>query len=495
MTALDAVLAAAAHCEGRAQRRSTLRHRHLVDRPLVVVPWHLGAEPFTFAALAYGEEQDHFQLAVPGEPRNRDLLFAATLEVAEWFIERFEEPWSRRTVVEDYNRRRELAPEAPQLWVPNQGAVTVLAKLGRRLAYLPTEPRDEGPPPADLRLVRLGRHLQFLAAHAVVPGQQLIVSATGLAGANWMTEQTPTERANLAALDAWIDPPADVHGFDAASAAEGTPVGPLPLPEVEKRVDRLMGTFNDARRSGPDSEQRKRLSELGDLYEMLSQPAWELTWRVIERERSWREDERFLPRRWFADVDAYSRHLEWMNGPNGGRRRTRQTVVQAIRSRRKAEEAKGLVEAEEAITDPIRMIPYLLDHKAVEGRLVRYDAGHREIKEGNKRPSTVPIVHIRTDRPCLMPLGKKLWWTEAPDKVLAVVHELRRDVAGPGSIVALKIAQNLKEAGAMATTSGTVCFSQLTTKIHWAGSASETIPWTHRTVEHPAAAHDIEEPA
>src|SRR5262245_195833 len=90
MNHLDIVLAARAHQSGRALRSCSLRHRRLVANPLVIVVWQLGAEPFSAAAIAWGSRADRFALAVAGEPRNRDLAFAATLRFARWFNAHFE---------------------------------------------------------------------------------------------------------------------------------------------------------------------------------------------------------------------------------------------------------------------------------------------------------------------------------------------------------------------------------------------------------------------
>jgi hypothetical protein len=460
----------------------------LSDEPIVLIPWHLGAEPFTFAAVAYGISNAAFDLVVPGEPRDRRLLFPVALELAQWFNPLFESHWSAQTT----SRTGELE-SVPQVWVPNEGAVTVLAKLGRRLAYLPTEASPDGPPPADPELVRFGRHLQFLTTHAATPGQQLILSATTLAAENWQTEQTVAERANLAALDAWIEPPTGRHGFDAAFDVETTSVGPLPPPSVEQKVARLIDEFNEARRSDNGAGMSVALEGQRSLYHGQSAPAWDLTWRVMERERRWPAEPRFITRRMGADLKAYADHMEWMAGPLDGRRRTRLTFRQAIRVREDAEEAKSLLEAEEAISDPIRMIPYLLDHKALEGVVISYDHDLFEVKPGNKRATRVPALTIKTDRKCLAPVGKELWWTERPDRVRVVVVSAKDDSAGPGSLVTLKVMEQLEDALLLQKAKGPVCFSQLKTKTRWRGSLPSGVPWTHQSSVPAESDQDIED--
>jgi hypothetical protein len=158
-------------------------------------------------------------------------------------------------------------------------------------------------------------------------------------------------------------------------------------------------------------------------------------------------------------------------------------MLQAIRTRDVAEEMRAIVEAEHAVGDPVRIIPYLLDHRAIEGVVVRYDEANREIKSGNQRASKVPVLTLRTTRPCLLPAGKELWWTDLPDRVSAVVHSVAPDPDGSGSLVELKVMQNVKDALTLASATQPVCFSQLTTKTHWAGPLPDDIPWTHHIAE------------
>ena len=342
MTVIDAVLAAHADRAGRAQRSSSYRHRHLIDNPIGLVPWHLGAEPFTYAAIVFGESPNQFDLVLPGKPRERRLLFPVTLKLAIWFNALFEAAWADRIATGDA-WLPEKATDAPQIWVPNEGAVTVLGKLGRRLAYLPTEPLPDGPPPADPALVGFGRNLEFLAAHATRPGQQLVVAASSLAASNWVTEQTVGERANLMALDAWIDPPDGQHGFEAAIAVEHVSTGPLPPPATEQDVAGMIQTFNRGRRAENAAQMRHALEQQTELYRELTQRLGRHVAGHRAR-RDWPEEPRFVARRWQSDIDAYSQHMSWLSGPTEGRRRTRQTVRQAISTRTQAEQSKALVE-------------------------------------------------------------------------------------------------------------------------------------------------------
>ncbi len=196
MNHLDIAFAARAFAAARAVRSSTVRHRRLVPKPIGVVLWQLGAEPFSAAAIGWGESHAQPHMAVAGEPRNRDLAFAALLDFAKWFNPRFEAHYADRETLTRGKSTITVARTAPQIVVANLATVELLGRLGRRLAYLPTD----GPRPADPALVRLGRHLRFLWDHCSTPGQQLVVAMTDLMNAHWAT---PSRRLNGSPFPPW----------------------------------------------------------------------------------------------------------------------------------------------------------------------------------------------------------------------------------------------------------------------------------------------------
>src|SRR5467141_3860942 len=85
MNYLDMAFVARAYQAGCAQRTSSARHRRLLDEPLALVLWQLGAESFSAAAIAWGTRPGPFSFSVAGEPRNRDLAFASLTPFARFF--------------------------------------------------------------------------------------------------------------------------------------------------------------------------------------------------------------------------------------------------------------------------------------------------------------------------------------------------------------------------------------------------------------------------
>ena len=82
------------------------------------------------------------------------------------------------------------------------------------------------------------------------------------------------------------------------------------------------------------------------------------------------------------------------------------TPRHAVLTLHKLEGAEQRRNAEEACDDPLRMIPYLLENKAVRGRVVRVDREHREMAE--RRTVRRPLVTLHSPDPCPIPLGREL---------------------------------------------------------------------------------------
>ena len=384
MSWLQAVLIAEARASNRAVRSALVRHRYIGGDPMALVLWQLGAEPFTFGAIAWGHRKNDRNLAVPGEPRDRELAFRAILPVAKAFNEWFES-----------------SPE-PQVVIANGGSASLLARLGRRLAYL----RNDGAFPADPALIRFGRHLRFLGDRSRHPGQQLVIVLTDLLGSHWVTELSSLEAQSLAALDAAIAPPRGKTAHKAALDAEGLPIGPVPGASEDKRLEPLVDAFNKARGRRTDEAVVAPLRRPVEAHyhDLVFDHAWPLVWRCLEREAEFPQAPG-ASRRWSDDLSALRFHLDAL-----GPRRVRQTHRQAARTLQTWEDAQKLLLAEEAIDDRLRMIPHVLAHAAMIGEVIEVDDDHRECI--NDKWLRRPRVTLELPSRCIMPVGKQLYWTQ-----------------------------------------------------------------------------------
>jgi len=482
-TALEAYFAARIYEEGRALRRTTLRHVHLADSPLAIAMWRLGGERFRAAAVAWGPPGGPFQLAVPGEPRNRDLYFAALRPFAADLCTRVRlaavarEPRQRGSVTEH------IPADALQIVVPNKATVSALGLLGRYLAYL----SDRGGVTPDPALIEAGKHLRFYARNARVPGQALLVPLDRLVADHWATLLSPFEQANLAALDAQISPAAGLHPFEASSAAEAeVVVGPEPTEEVDSRTEALLTRFNAARGTSTDPSTVARLVEpLREHYRSLVEPVWSLMNRVFERERHVTAAPS-VRRRFESDREAFGRHVDWVIN-QGGYYRTTDTPRQAAIILRRLEDTLARYEADRAVEDPACMIPHLLDGDAIRGTV----ASVAETKVVvSVRAVRRAVMTLDSPDTVILPEGKLLWWTETADGHPWKVESVSSNGAGSRIVLMLTgkpAPERLPGVGDLITLS-TLCTGQ---KSFWLMPPVDA-PWTHQPDVPPAAPEPID---
>jgi hypothetical protein len=481
----EAMLAARAHREGRAQRTAVYRHRAIARNPLCIVAWQWGQEAYSVGAIAMGTQSSGPKLFVPGFPLDRELLFRELTGFARQFCSSLE-AYQRgaTTSIEHWGQDLDVPKQLPQIIVANAETIGLLGRLGRRLAYLPTD----GDHPADPVLPRMGRHLQWLFRRAYFPGQQLLLSATDLLNSHYATSMSSYELGSLSAIDAWIAPRRGVHGFEAAERAERQAVGPTPDPKDAERIYKAIMEFNAARAGSREPALVRRLVEpIRAIYEPMVQDTWDLVWKVVDRERQ-TDEASSVGRRVLEDRIEYARHMVWMDGPADGRVRTRQDPRSAALRLNEYERANSTVIAEEAIDDPLRMAPILLSGKAIAGNVTRVEEERRETI--NNRSLRRPSVTLRTNEPCAVPTGSELWWTNSPKGREWVVDDVV--ARGDGSDVTLVLQTSHAPDVGMPAVGDRACFSVLNTKDGYEINLPKRIPWTHRPTDPPAAETDLE---
>lgn len=489
-TALEALFAARIYQDGQALRRTTLRHVHLADPPLGITIWRLGGERFRAAAIAWGPVDGPFQLAVSGEPRNRDLYFAALRPFAADLCARIRRAAASREARQRGSVTEEIPTDALQIVVPNKATVSALGLLGRYLAYL----SDRGGVAPDPALVEAGRHLRFYARNARVPGQALLLPLDRLVADHWAALLSPFEQANLAALDAQIEPGPGRHPFDASAAAEASArIGPEPTEDIDRKTEVLLAEFNAARGTSTDPAVTGPLAEpLREHYRALVEPVWQLMGRVVARERQLTAAPS-VSRRFEADREAFGRHVDWV--VPGGYYRTTDTPRQAAITLRRLEDALAHYEADRAVEDPACMIPHLLDGDAIRGTVASVTETKVVVRVNAVRRA---VMAVDSPDPVTLPAGKHLWWTAtAGDKPWRVESV---QPIGTGSRVILMLtakptAARLPAVGDVITLS-TLCTGQ---SGFWLLPPANP-PWTHRPDVPPPAgepidAGDSEQPA
>lgn len=435
MSTLTALARAQAVEAGRAEPIATVRHLHIHDEPLVLVPLAMAGEANAPLAAMAGTSPGNATLLVVAQPRNRDQRFAFAASLASILVP-YVDSFAELTEPVAVDRGRDVryrAPDAPQIWVPNTGGFDFLKLFGRSTRFRQVDGEYPVPPSVPL----LGRWLTFFAHSAEVPGSSLLLNAVQALGLHWATGQSSAEDAQLATLLAWVDPPAGQTGAQAALAAEAAPpAGPATDPEFDNRVLAPLMSADE-----PD------LAELTAVLRAAIEPTWRQMWRTIDLLRALPAGAR-VGQRWDGDRDAYSAYVQHL-ADGGAPQPRRDGAVAAAARLHRLENAATRYAVQRAFDDPLVMAEYRLTGNAFAGTVTL--AAPDRIDDSGKRPVLRPRIMVATTETVRVEPGASLTSPARPAQKARVVsvtptatgHDVllelsggmgRKLVAEPGSV-------------------------------------------------------------
>ncbi len=355
MSTLTALARVQAVRAGRAQPIATVRHVHLRDRPLVLIPLALAGEANAPLAAMFGTDPDAPQLLVVAQPRNRDQRFGFAADLAATVVSYLDSCASGPVEAVAADRGREIRvryADAPQVLVPNPAGVRFLRLFGRSTRFRRTDGEYAVHPAVPL----LGRWLSFATERGEHPGSCLLLAVTEALALHWASGQSAVEDQNLAALLGWIDPPAGLTGAQAAAAAEDPltwpPAGPITDPGFDNEI--LAPLIQAGDRPGLERALRSQLA-----------PTWALMWRAVGLLRALPPGAR-VAARWDADKDAYTSYVEHLRG-TGVPQPRRDGAVAAATRLNWLERAQASYAAQRAFDDPLVLAEYRLSGEAFAG--------------------------------------------------------------------------------------------------------------------------------
>jgi len=504
---------------GRAEPLATVLHRHLAERPMVVVPLAAAGETGAPLAVMLGRDRERPRLLTVPQPLDRERRFAFLADLADELLPYLEsfgeavEVLTRETkdsaTGEKTEVSRELCLDAPQLIVPNRGGVELLGLLGRSTRFRRTaEDPDPGPYPAPARVPLLGRWLTHLRERAQVPGSSLLLAATDLLGRHWATGQSTLEDQHLGALLAWIDPPAGLTGAEAALRAEtGRDArGQLLCPPAGPATDPLFDSgllapaiirYDAARQPAgpggpPPAGQREQLlareRDIDALLESVLTPVWDQLWQSLELLRRL-PPAAHLPDRWTGDRWSYTAHRDRLAAGEPPQP-VRDDAVTAARKLAQREREQTTVGVQEALDDPLAMAEHRLAGEALAGVVTGVEPAY---DTSGRTPRPRPLVTVRTaDRPHAEP-GTELHRAGGPSSQRAELVS----VGEPRGSVTVRLVSGMgrkkePEPGSVPEVGEHVCFTlfELTARQSAPLPEPEDTPWTHGGPPgpHPSAA-------
>ncbi|MFJ6519072.1 hypothetical protein ACIQJ4_12600 [Streptomyces filamentosus] len=433
---------------GRAQPLATVRHRHLSERPLVLVPLTTAGEAGAPLGALVGTDPDEPRLLVVPQPRDRELRFTFLAELAEEVLPYVDgyadavEPVERKDPATGEKVQVELCLDAPQLIVPSRAGIEYVRLLGRSTRFRRTAEQDPDTPyPAPPRVPLLGRWLTHYGERARVPGSSLLLAATDLLNRHWATGQSSLEDQHLGALLAWIDPCDDEPGADAAYRAElgrdsrgqllCPPAGPAtdpafdnrllaPAIEAYDRARQAVGAAEDGETADAALAVLHRAErEVRRLAVSQLKPTWDATWRALGLLRELPEGARVADR-WTRDRWSFTGHRDKVAAgePPQPRRDDAVTAAAKLAAR---EQAQGRLDAQEALDDPLVLAGRRLAGEAFTGEVVEVTPAWTEAR----RPAPRPLLTFRTDDGPRLEPGTKVYRSldGRPQTAEFVAHE------------------------------------------------------------------------
>ncbi|MDH6137798.1 hypothetical protein P3T37_007231 [Kitasatospora sp. MAA4] len=500
---------------GRAEPLATVRHRHLSDRPLVLVPLAAAAEDGAPLAVLLGTDRSAPRLHIVPQPLNRGQRYAFLaafaddllpyLESCAAEVERIEGSEKDPQTGEKIPTFRELSADAPQLIVPNPGAAQHLALLGRATRFRRTaEDPDPGRYPAPTQVPLLGRWLTHLTDRAKVPGSSLLLPMTGLLARHWATGQSQLEDQHLGAQLAWHEPPSGLSGAEAARLVESgrdergqllhPPAGPTTDPRFDEkllapaigRYDAALAALRHAQdEDGPESPRaqsaqasaERAVEQLRALLTEVLLPTWHDVWRGLDLLRTL-PPAAHLPERWESDRWSFTGHRERVAAGEPPQPR-RDDAVTAARKLAQREREQVRTDVQEALDDPLAMAERRLAGEAFSGEVTELVP---DWDTSGRTPKPRPLLTVRTADHPHADLGREVHRAGGPAVQKAVITAVDPEQG----LITVRVASGMgrkkePEPGSLPAVGERVTFTlfELTARQSAPLPEPDDTPWTH----------------
>lgn len=411
MDEIGTLLALRAASTGRAQRKTLLRHVHLIDEPFAIVAYHLAGDEGAPLAFMFGTSPGAAALVVVPEPRNRELRFAALASFGEAL-----------------NSYLEASTDGPQLLFANDATANWLLDLvGSYTRYV----TNNGNRPAPESIGRAGKNMSYLYELMTVPASSIVLRATDFLSAHFQTGQLGTEDLNLGAQLAWITASGEMTASEAALAAEqSAPAGPLSDPEWDARfLENFMTDWRRSRRAAdPDSRQRVLRAHLEEEARAQLLSGWTWMWQAREVLQAL-SPAPYVTTRFTEDLDKWTEHVERMQRDEARFAARPDARYTAARLRHHEHQAE-LAEARGVGSDPLILARIAVKGEVVDGQVLAADL------TATQGRSSRPVLEVQPEAPCTLAPGSKVFLTRTM-RVTMEIGPARRSPMDPVTLTVL----------------------------------------------------------
>ncbi len=505
MSTLTALARIEAFEAGQAVPLATVRHVHLSDEPLVLVPLLLAGEAAAPLAALAGTDRGDPELLVVHQPRDRDQRFAFLADLARIVVGYIETRRGETELVEATRNRDEWERylDAPQLILPNVSGIDALRLLGRSSRFR----SPQGPYPVDPMVPILGRYLTWFAEdRAPTAGSSVCLALTDVLSDHWASGQSALEDQHLAALMAWIRPESvapeghAMTGAQAALLAEDPGLFPSAGPSTDPEFDTIvLSPLIAAQREteGDAAAQSVAIEALRTALLSQLEPTWRLMWQGIDLLRGL-PDAAHDSHRWMVDRGRFTDFARKLDegGPPQPRR---DTAVVAAKKLADLEAAQEAYDKQRALDDPLILASSRVTGEAFAGMIVAVDAERQDTSGRSPKPR--PHVWLRTADPVVLRKGTKVACPQRPNQRPIIAGVTRE---GGDYIVELELVDGMgrkavPEEGSVPEPGEYRCYSTVLAAERFAPPPLPEIdatPWTHggppQTYSPTSADHDEE---
>lgn len=220
--------------------------------------------------------------------------------------------------------------------------------------------------------------------------------------------ESAVEDANLAALLAWVDPPAGRLPSDAALDAEDPEICPPAGPATDPTFDaaRLAPAIERYARTDGDPVARQRArAVLEEVLDGQLAPTWRLMWQGADLLGRLTPGASVVAR-WAEDRDAYTNYVTYLAGDNPLPQARRDNAVAAARRLSRLERAQAAYDAQRALDDPLVMAEYRLAGEAFTGTVVAAEPAR--VDATGARRKLRPHVTVQTRDPLRLNAGAEV---------------------------------------------------------------------------------------
>jgi hypothetical protein len=409
MSLVSTLARAEAMITHKAQPIASFRHRHLSDRPLVLIPLMMAGEAAAPLAVMLGTSKyGGGQILTVPQPRNRDQRFAFAADLGRIVMD-YIDSFRADRVESSSGGEGEAASrfsDAPQILVPNRGGITAVRHLGRMTRFR----QVDGPSPVDAVVPEAGFWFTVMAERAEYAGSSLLIAMTDLLSELWATGQSSMEDQNLASLIGWIDPPGDMTGLQAGMEGEDPiiwpPAGPATDPDFDNKVLAPAITAFDAASARGDAAARSQAeARLHAVISTQLQPTWNKMWQGVALARAVPEAPR-AQRRWDRECAVFTARSDYLAA--GGRPQPKRDYpITAARRLSDLEAAATDFERERALDDPFALADLRCTGEAFGGIVQAVEADRTVVSAKNRRTLRPRFTVVTTD-PLKIPAETKL---------------------------------------------------------------------------------------